>query len=282
VPTFETPEPILAVVDVVVADVRIRARPCDTTTVEVTPSDPANPEDVRMAEQTRVEYTPPQLLVKSPKLRSWSIRSTGGSIDVTIELPAGSRVHGSGAMASFDADGPLGECRIKSGFGDIRLDTAETLELKSGAGDIDVAGVTGRAEINAGTGDVRVRELGDGAVIKNSNGATWVGAAVGDLRLTAANGSIAVEKSGASVVAKSANGDVRLGEIVRGSVVLETKMGDLEVGIPEGTAAWLDARATAGRVHNALDSADAPEGSAETAEVRARTVIGDILIRRPR
>jgi hypothetical protein len=280
--TFETPEPILAVVDVLVADVRIRAGDRDTTTVEVAPSDPANPEDVRIAEQTRVEFTPPQLLVKTPKLRSWSIRSTGGSIDVTIELPAGSRLQGSGAMASFDADGPLADCRIKTGLGDIRLDSAETLELKSGTGDIDVARVTGRAEINAGSGDVRVRELGDGAVIKNSNGATWVGAAAGDLRLNAANGSIAVERSGAGVVAKSANGDVRLGEVVRGTVVLESKMGDLEVGIPEGTAAWLDVRATAGRVHNALDSADAPEGSVETAEVRARTVVGDILVTRPR
>ena len=82
-------------------------------------------------------------------------------------------------------------------------------------------------------------------------------------------------------MAKSANGDVRLGEAVRGSVVLETKLGDLEVGIPEGTAAWLDVRATAGRVHNALEAADAPEATAETVEVRARTAVGDILIKRP-
>jgi hypothetical protein len=281
-PTFQTPEPILAVIDVVVADVRIRAGDQETTTVEIVPSDPANAEDVKTAEQTRVEYTPPQLLVKTPKLRSWSIRSTGRSIDVTIELPAGSRVHGSGSMASFDSDGPLGECRFKTGLGDIRLERVESLDAKTGAGDIDIGNVAGRAEINAGSGDVRVRALGNGAAIKNSNGATWVGDAAGDLRLNAANGSIAVEKSAASVVAKSANGDVRLGEVVRGSVVLETKMGDLEVGVPEGTAAWLDVRSTAGRVHNTLNSADVPEGCAETAEVRARTTIGDILIRRPR
>jgi DUF4097 and DUF4098 domain-containing protein YvlB len=127
---------------------------------------------------------------------------------------------------------------------------------------------------------VRVRELGDGAVIKNSNGATWVGAAAGELRLNAANGSIAVEKSSAGVVAKSANGDVRLGEVVRGSVVLESKMGDLEVGIPEGTAAWLDVRAAAGKVRNSLDAATAPDAAAETVEVRARTTVGDVVIRR--
>jgi len=104
----------------------------------------------------------------------------------------------------------------------------------------------------------------------------------GDIRLNAANGSIAIDVAHASVVAKSANGDVRLGEVVRGSVVLETQLGDLEVGIREGTAAWLDVRAAAGKVHNALDAAAAPEPSAETVEVRARTAVGEIAIRRPR
>jgi DUF4097 and DUF4098 domain-containing protein YvlB len=103
----------------------------------------------------------------------------------------------------------------------------------------------------------------------------------GDLRLNAANGSIAVDAAHAGVVAKSANGDVRLGEVVRGSVVLETHLGDLEVGVREGTAAWLDVSAKAGRVHNALDAAEAPEPSAETVEVRARTVAGSVVIRRP-
>jgi DUF4097 and DUF4098 domain-containing protein YvlB len=118
-------------------------------------------------------------------------------------------------------------------------------------------------------------------VIKNSNGDTWVGRAAGELRVNAANGNIAIDVAQAGVVAKSANGDVRLGEAVRDTVVLETKLGDLEVGIPEGTAAWLDVRAGAGRVRNALEAADAPGPSAETVEVRARTTAGDVVIGRP-
>jgi DUF4097 and DUF4098 domain-containing protein YvlB len=128
---------------------------------------------------------------------------------------------------------------------------------------------------------VRLRELDSSAVIKNSNGDTWVGVAGGDLRLNAANGSIAVDLAQASVGAKSANGDVRLGEVVRGSVVLETKIGDLEVGIREGTAAWLDVNSRFGHVRNGLDAADGPEASAETVEVRARTSVGEVVVRRP-
>ena len=200
---------------------------------------------------------------------------------MTIELPAGSHVHGALGLGDVHCDGRLGDCRIKTGLGRIRLDHAGTLNLKSGAGDISVEHATGRAEVTAGSGDVRLRELDGSAVIKNSNGDTWVGVAGGDLRLSAANGSIAVDLAQASVGAKSANGDVRLGEVVRGSVVLETKLGDLEVGIREGTAAWLDVNSQFGRVHNALEAADGPEASAETVEVRARTSVGEVVIRRP-
>ena len=128
---------------------------------------------------------------------------------------------------------------------------------------------------------MRLGALDRSAVVKNSNGDTWIGTARGDLRVSAANGDIAVEVAEASVVAKSSNGDVRLGDVVRGSVVLETRIGDLEVGIREGTAAWLDVRATAGRVHNALDAAEAPDRSADTVEVRGRTSAGSVVVRRP-
>jgi DUF4097 and DUF4098 domain-containing protein YvlB len=128
---------------------------------------------------------------------------------------------------------------------------------------------------------VQLRELDHGAVVKNSNGATWIGEARGDLQLKAANGSIAVEVAHAGVNARSANGKVRVGEVVRGSVTVETRIGDLEVGIREGTAAWLDVRTVTGKVHNDLEVADGPEPSADTVEVAARTTVGDILIRRP-
>jgi Putative adhesin len=279
-PTFETPNPITAAIDVTVGDVRIRADDGAHTTVDVRPSDPSSEEDVKVARQTRVECTGGQLLVKAPKLRSWRPRSMGGSIDVTIELPAGSELHATGQVTDFGCDGRLGDCRVKTGIGQIRLEQAGAVSLKTGIGDIVVGQVAGHAEVTAGSGDVRLRELDASAVIKNSNGDTWVGTAGGDARLSAANGGIAVDVARGSVVAKSANGDVRLGQAARGSVVLETSLGDVEVGIPEGTAAWLDVRAAAGRVHNELEAAGAPEPSAETVEVRARTSAGNVMISR--
>jgi hypothetical protein len=280
-PTFDTPEPITATIDLAVGDVRISAGDRGDTIVEVHPSDASNEDDVKAAELTRVEHGSEHVVVKAPKLRSWLSRRGGGSIDVTIELPAGSEVHGAAGSADFRCDGRLGDCRIKTGLGHIRVERAGTLSLKSGIGDITVEHATRDAEITTASGEVRLHELDGSAVIKNSNGDTWVGVAGGDLRISAANGRIAVDVAHASVVAKSANGDVRLGDVARGSVVLETNLGDLEVGIREGSAAWLDVSSTAGKVHNALDAAGAPESSAQTVEVRARTSVGDVVIRRP-
>jgi hypothetical protein len=278
--TFDTPQPITATVDVVAGDVRITAGDRAVTVVEVAPSDASSKEDRRIAEQTRVEYAHGRLLVKAPKLRSWSVRGHGGSIDVTIALPAGSELHATGGMTDVTAEGRLGDCRVKTGLGRIELEHAARLGLKSGAGDVTVAHASGHADVTTGSGEVRLGELDGSAVVKNSNGDTWIGVAGGELRVNAANGDVAIDHARAGVGAKSANGSVRVREVARGSVVLETKIGELEVGIREGSAAWLDVSSAHGRVHSALDAAEAPEPSADTVRVRARTTLGDIVIGR--
>jgi hypothetical protein len=280
-PTFDSPEPITANIELTAGDIRISAAERADTVVTVEPSDPSNDEDRKVAEQTRVEFGAGRLLVKAPKLRSWLSGRDGGSISITLELPSDSSVEASGSLADVDSDGPLGDVRLKTALGRIRLDRVEALTVKSSAGDVTVDHVTGHADINVSSGEVRVRALDTTAVVKNSNGDTWIGDAGGDLRINAANGSIAVDRARATVDAKTANGDVRVGEVARGSVVLETHLGNLEVGIPDGTAAWLDLRSTAGKVHNTLEAADAPESSTDTVDVRARTTLGDVVVRRP-
>jgi DUF4097 and DUF4098 domain-containing protein YvlB len=278
--TYDTPEPISAAIELVIGDLRISASDRRDTTVEVRPSDASNDEDVKVAKLTSVEYANKHLVVKAPKLRSWLSKKDGGSIEVTIELPAGSHVRATTGSADVRCDGRLGDCRVTTGLGHIRVDQADTINLKSGIGDISVERATRHAEVTTASGDVRLRELGDSAAVKNSNGDTWVGVAGGELRVRAANGRITVDVAHAGVVAKSANGDVRLGDVARGTVVLETHLGDLEVGIRDGSAAWLDVSSTAGKVHNSLAAADGPE-SDETVEVRARTSAGDVVVRRP-
>jgi hypothetical protein len=280
-PRFDTPSPISAQVVVPIGDVRVTAEQRDDTVVEIRPTDVANPDDVSAAEQTRVDLEGGRLLVKAPKQRSWRLRKDGGSVDVTIALPAGSNATGTGEMTDFETRGRLGDCRIRTGIGSVRVEEAATLNARTGIGAIGAERVDVHADVSTGSGEVRLTDLGGSGVVKTSNGDTWIGTAAGDLRIKAANGSIAVDAAKATVAAKSSNGDVRVGEVTRDTVVLESNLGDLEIGIPEGTAAWLDVNARAGRVINTLERVEGPGATAQKVEVRARTSAGNIVIRRP-
>jgi DUF4097 and DUF4098 domain-containing protein YvlB len=280
-PTYDTPGPIKAHVEIATGAIRIDAGDRSETVVEVRPTDAANEDDRRAVERTVVDLRDGSLVIKGP--RHPLLRPTqGGSVDVTVALPAGSELSVNGASTDVEVAGPLGETRMRTGLGHVRLDRAEALTVKTGLGDVVVDHAAGHADIITGSGEVRLRTLDASAVVKNSNGDTWIGASRGDLRVKAANGSIAIDATYASVAAKSANGDVRLGDATRGAVLLETHLGDVEVGIREGTAAWLDLEARAGRVRNELAASDGPGASEGTVEVRARTTVGEILVRRAR
>ena len=280
-PTFDTPEPISVTLELGIGEVRIVAGDRSNSIVEVRPSDGARKADVELAEQTRVELAGGRLLIRAP--RGWRYYSPWGgreSIDVEIALPAGSHVRADTGVAALRASGRLGECRFKTGVGEIRVEHAAAVRLNTGAGDISVDRVEGRAEVSTGTGTVRMGALEGGGTIKNSNGATWIGAAGADLRVKAGNGDIAVDHALASVDARSANGNIRLDEVGRGLVVAETAAGRVEIGVREGVAAYLDLDTKYGALHNDLDVAGRPDPDAQTVEVRVRTAFGDLVIHR--
>ncbi|HTE71230.1 MAG TPA: DUF4097 family beta strand repeat-containing protein, partial [Actinomycetes bacterium] len=176
--------------------------------------------------------------------------------------------------------GRLGECRYKTGIGDIQLDRAGSVQLKTGGGDITVDQAVGDAELTTGSGAVRIDHIDGAAVVKNSNGDTWIGEVTGDLRVNAANGKVSVDRAHATVAAKSANGDLRLGEVAHGVALAQTGFGKVDIGILDGVAAWLDLSTRFGNVHNDLDAAERPEPGDDAVEVRARTSYGDITIHR--
>ncbi|HEY7485447.1 MAG TPA: DUF4097 family beta strand repeat-containing protein [Streptosporangiaceae bacterium] len=280
-PTFETPEPIFAVIEVPVGAVRVKASERADTVVDVSPSNPSESADVTMAEQTQVEYAQGRLLVKTPKVRArWWSFGAGPSVVVTVELPAGSRVDADTKYADVRCEGRLGETEVENSFGDIWLDQGERLRLHTNWGGITVGRAAERIEATTSGGEVRIDEIDGTGVVKNGHGGITIGTAIGDLRLNTSSGGITVDRSLADIAAKTAYGAVRIGEVVRGSINAETSYGRLEFGIAEGTAVWLDVSSQHGHVDSTLDAADAPAPTDETAEVRGRTGYGEILIRR--
>ncbi|MEU3659360.1 DUF4097 family beta strand repeat-containing protein [Streptomyces sp. NPDC032940] len=276
-PSFDTPGPIAVNAHVGAGSIRFTAGDRTDTVVEVRPGDPERDKDVRAAEQTEVAFTGGVLRIGTKERR---FIGPTGAVDVTVELPTGSRIETTGSWTQVLGEGRLGEVRVKTSGGDVRLDTTGPLQLTASHGSVTVDRIEGAAEITTSSGSVRVGLVEGSAVLKNSHGHTTVGTAVGDLRVSHANGDIDVTRVEGSLTATTAHGALRVGEVARGEVQLETSYGAIEVGIRQGTAAWLDAHSGAGQVRNALTASDTPGDVEDTVKIRARTRYGNIDVRR--
>ncbi|MFJ2817688.1 DUF4097 family beta strand repeat-containing protein [Streptomyces sp. NPDC087294] len=279
-PSFDTPQPISVNAHVDAGAIQFTAADRADTVVEVAPRDPKKEQDVRTAEQTEVTYSGGRLQIRTPKQRYLFGRT--GTVDITVELPTGSRVEALGGWAEVRGEGRLGEVRVKTSSGDVRFDTTGPLHLTASHGSITVDRVEGAAEITTSSGSMRVGTVTGVAVLKNSHGTTSINDVTGDLRVNGANGDIIIERAQGSVRAATANGTLRVAEVARGNVQLETSYGAIEVGVREGTAAWLDVSSGFGSVHSSLTASEGPEESEDAVEVRARTRYGNIDVHRAR
>ncbi|SOD70331.1 putative adhesin [Jatrophihabitans sp. GAS493] len=279
-PSYETPQPISVTLELSVGNVRITASERTDSVIEVRPTDPADDSDVKAAQQVRVDYTNGTLRVTGPKSKVFDFSHRSKSVDVTIGIPSDSHLSATMQVGDLHCAGRLGECSYKTSVGNLWSQQSAALRIQTSIGDVSADEIAGDAEIATGSGRVQLGQVDGAAEVKNSNGDTELDAVTGDVRVRSANGSIRVDRAGAGVDAKTSNGDIRVGEVVGGSVVLATAKGDLDVGVAEGTAAWLQLNTAFGHVRNLLDPAAQPGDSDQRVEVHGRTSYGDITVRR--
>ena len=216
---FDTPGPISAVLDIPAGRIQVIAAERADTTVDIRPADPGRGRDVRIAGQATVAYADGVLRIGVPEPAN---RLTGhrGALEVTVQLPAGSRVEARAAGSELRGVGRLGDVAVRGAYRQIKIDEAVSVRLTAIDGDVEVGRLTGPAEIS------------------------------------------------------TARGDIRIAEAVRGTVVLDTRAGDISVGAAAGVSAALDAGTGRGRVSNALRNDGVPE-----LDIRATTGCGDITAR---
>lgn len=279
--TFQTPQPIAVVIDVSVrGDIQVVAQDRHDTEVTVQPRKATRNLDVKMAEQTTVDYSEGRLQVRlHPSFRhSWF--SDGGAVEITVEVPTGSSLELKSAMGDLRCEGEFGAADLKTDLGHIRVDHCGELRAHTDMGDITVEHASGRSRIKTGSGKIRIRHVDGVATVKNGNGNTYIAHASGELSVSAANGDISLERAGLSTTVKTSSGDVTVGEVAAGSLTVQTAAGTLAVGVSEGTAAWLDLSTKYGRVRNALEATNGPGDTVDRVEIRARNAYGDIAVMR--
>jgi hypothetical protein len=175
---FDTPAPISAVLDIPAGRVRFIAADRADTTVEVLPANASKGRDVKAAEQTKVEYGDGSLRIETSATSPYL--GPSGSIEVTVQLPAGSRVEAKAASAELRAVGRLGDVAFEGAYRQIKLDEAASVRLTAIEGDVEVGRLDGPAEISTARGDIRIAEAVRGTVVlRTQSGDISVGAAAG-------------------------------------------------------------------------------------------------------
>ncbi|MFE2304169.1 DUF4097 family beta strand repeat-containing protein [Streptomyces sp. NPDC059445] len=214
---FDTTAPVSAIIDIPAGHIRFIAADRTDTTVEVLPADASKGRDVKAAEQTEVSYADGVLRVEIPGARNRGL-GPSGSVEVTVQLPAGSRVEAKAAAAEFRGVGRLGEVTFEGGHGSVELDEADSVRLTGLDADISVGRLHGPAEISTQKGDLTVSEAARGTLTLSTQlGDITVGAAPGvsaalDAGTTLGRISNSLTNSGATpgltIHATTAHGDI--------------------------------------------------------------------------
>jgi hypothetical protein len=278
-PTYSTPTPIDLAINLQVGGIDVIASDRTDTIVTVSPTNPTKAVDRRGAEETRVEFDGERVTVVGPKPRISWIGPTE-SVDVTVELPAGSRLTAEAGVGGVHTVGRLGATRVKSSLGAVEVELTGDLWMRVSHGNAIVGTADGGVEITADYGQIRIGTVTGDAILKSSHGAIRVGEVGGELDAKLSYGELEIAKALTSVAAKTAYGSIELGEVSSGSIEVETGYGQVNIGVRAGVPAWLDLSSKEGRVRNDLAGDSAPETADDSVAVRARTQWGDINIHR--
>ena len=255
--TFDVAGPLQLRVALDYGSVRVVARPGSTATVDVRPAVAGRQQDVEAAQNVRVTQTGATLDVRGAA-SGWRRFVRPGGADVDIEVPEHSDVTVTTGYADVEVSGPAGDCAVRTTGGSLRVPGRK--RTKYGA--TTVGRVTDGGRVESTHGSIRVRE---------TSGATNLSAASGDLVVDRASGELTVRVT---------YGAVQVGELTAGSCAVSTSYGGVDVGIPTGTAAYLDVQSDHGSVRSELGRADEPAVGVERVTVHARSSYGAITIRR--
>ena len=186
---FDTPAPILAVLDVPAGRIQFIAADRTDTTVEVLPANSSKSRDVKAAEQTEVAYADGVLRITAAAPSSQLFGPTG-ALELTVKLPAGSRIQAKAAAAELRTVGRLGDVVFDGAYRQIKIDEAASLRLTAADGDVEIGRLTGPAQISTARGDIQVAEATRGTVALSTQS--------GDITIAAAAGISATLDAGTS------------------------------------------------------------------------------------
>ena len=177
--TFQTPTPITTDLHIPAGRIQFIAADRTDTTIEIRPANPAKSRDIKAAEQAIVEYADGVLRIAAAEPKNQYLGPTG-SLEVTVQLPAGSHVQATTASCELRGVGRLGEVTFDGAYKQIKIDQATSVQLTAVDGDVEVGRLTGPAQITTARGNIHITEAAHGTVeLRTGTGEITIGATTG-------------------------------------------------------------------------------------------------------
>lgn len=188
--------------------------------------------------------------------------TAGGNIDVgdvdgelTLKTAGGNiRAGNAGADAT-----------LKTAGGNITIgDVKGELALKTAGGNITMGSVSKGVQAGTAGGNITAAEINGDAEVGTSGGSIRLGQVTGTVEAKTAGGNITVESATGSAIAKTAGGDIELSDI-KGYVTAQTAGGDITVELDPSNERKSELETAGGDIELIL-----PAGAKATVEARIK------------
>ena len=266
---FRTDQPVQLFTEIGRGSVTIRATDATQTHVEITGRD---------ADDVQVRQDGDRISIVGPRFRG-SLPGGDHRLDVAVDLPSRSALAVRTGSAAISVAGPVGATQLKSGSGDVAMETAEdALAVETGSGDIRVERAAAEVKAKSGSGDVLVLDAAGAVLVSTGSGDVRLRATRAPAVVKTGSGDLEVGDAGSDVSFTTGSGDLVVSRAARGRVTVKAASGDVRVGVPSGVPVWTDISTVSGAIRSELAGAGEPRDGADHVELRARTVSGDVVL----
>lgn len=225
--TFTTTGPPRIAVTVRAGDVKLVPGQEDQIVVTI---------DGSAADAFRIEQAGSSVVVEAPRDRGFRFRRA----DVTVALPEGADAEIRVTAGDVTSSVSLGEVRVVTTAGDVRLGTIASGSVKTASGDIRLGDVGGDLTVGTASGDVRVRNV------------------AGELD------------------AKTMSGDIDVRGFLGSRCAAGSMAGDVRLGIPAGRTLRVDVQTLSGDLRNELPFH--PGKHTGEVDLTVKTMSGDVAL----
>ena len=139
----------------------------------------------------------------APTSKGWFGRTP--RLEVRLVVPAHSRVDADVKSADVQLAGELGEVFVATASGDVAVEHAAELQVRTASGDVSCRSVAGDASVNTASGDARLDTVGRSAELATASGDVTLLHVGGDTRARSASGDVVIRGADGSVTVRTAS-----------------------------------------------------------------------------